>query len=222
MRKLIWSTAALFMFFLTAGNGIAQEYGPGPIDEEIGIITLIVEQSDSDSAAPADQDGGEIGVTQPGRAGMGPGGGYWAGPMGRGAYRSPSAAGRLIRYLNLTLDQLAKMKELRLKYFLETRDLRYDIAMRRLEFMKLFTDPKTGEAELTAKQKELSALYQKKIEQAAQMIVQGRSILTPEQIAKLNALPLGKGMKWGGRSGMGRYGMGGMMGPRMMDCPMMR
>lgn len=218
MKKLIWSTAAVFVFFLMTGNGIAQEDTAGQVDEEIGVIALLVEQSDADST---DQDRGETGgVLQPGRMGMGPGGGSWMGPMGRGAYRGPSRAGWLLQYLNLTPDQIAKLKELRTQYFIGTRDLRYDIAMRRLEFMRLFTDPKASEADLTAKHKELSALYQKKIEQASQMIVQGRSILTPEQIAKLNTLPPGRGMMWGGRSGM-RQGMGAMMGPRMMDCPLM-
>ena len=95
----------------------------------------------------------------------------------------------LAKYLNLSSEQREKMKESRISYKSETRDLRYDFAAKRLEMRKLFTDPKTDEANLLAKQKELSALRQQLLEKKSQMKMAWRKILTPEQIAKLDTLP---------------------------------
>jgi Spy/CpxP family protein refolding chaperone len=102
--------------------------------------------------------------------------------------------------LNLSNDQLAKMKELRTGYHEETKVLRQDLAMKRLEMRKLFTDPKTDETTLLAKQKELSTLSQQLRDKKAQMKIEWRKILTPEQIAKLDRMPhrpgaMGRGMK---------------------------
>jgi Spy/CpxP family protein refolding chaperone len=54
---------------------------------------------------------------------------------------------------------------------------------------KLFTDPKTDDATLLAKQKEISKLRQQLSEKKAGMKVEWRKILTPEQIAKLDSIP---------------------------------
>jgi len=59
-----------------------------------------------------------------------------------------------------------KMKESRSNYKSETRDLKYDLAAKRLEMRKLFTDPKTDEATLLAKQKELNSLRQQMLERS--------------------------------------------------------
>ena len=93
------------------------------------------------------------------------------------------------KYLNLSDEQLAKMKDLRNRFRNETRDLRYGLAIKRLEMRKLFTDPKTDDATLLAKQKEISKLRQQLSEKKAQMKSEWRKILTPEQIAKLDRMP---------------------------------
>ena len=93
------------------------------------------------------------------------------------------------KYLNLSDEQLAKMKELRNRFRNETRDLRYGLAIKRLEMRKLFTDPKTDDATLLAKQKEISKLRQQLSDKRAQMKIEWRKILTPEQIAKLDRMP---------------------------------
>jgi Spy/CpxP family protein refolding chaperone len=112
--------------------------------------------------------------------------------------------------LGLSKEQIDKMHALRDRFFNETRDLRYDMAQKRLEMRKLFMDPKTDDATLLAKQKEMSALRQKMADKMAQMMIEGRKILTPEQLQKLD------------RAGMGPGGMGfGMMGHGMMDGGMM-
>jgi Spy/CpxP family protein refolding chaperone len=70
---------------------------------------------------------------------------------------------------------------------------------KRVEMRKLFTDPKADQATLLSKEKELSALREKLMERRAQAMLEWRSILTPEQIQKLDMMPRGRGM-----SGMGR------------------
>ena len=118
-------------------------------------------------------------------------------------------------YLGLSKEQLEKMRGMRDRFYNETRDLRYDMAQKRLEMRKLFTDPKTDDATLLAKQKEMSALRQKLQDKMAQMMIEGRRILTPEQLQKLERMGMGPG-------GMG-FGMmhGPMMGHSMMGHGMM-
>ena len=92
------------------------------------------------------------------------------------------------KYLDLSDEQLAKMKELRNSFRNDTRDLKYNLAIKRLEMRKLFTDPKTDDATLLAKQKEISKLRQQLSKKRAQMKIEWRKILTPEQIAKLDKI----------------------------------
>lgn len=93
------------------------------------------------------------------------------------------------KHLNLSDEQLAKMKELKNRFRDETRDLRYGLAIKRIEMRKLFTDPKTDDATLLAKQKGISKLRQQLSDRRGQMKIEWRKILTPEQIAKLDRMP---------------------------------
>jgi Spy/CpxP family protein refolding chaperone len=93
------------------------------------------------------------------------------------------------KYLGLSDEQLAKMKELKISFHNDTRDLRYNLAIKRIEMRKLFTDPKTDDATLLAKQKEISKLRQQLSDKKAGMKIQWRKILTAEQIAKLDRIP---------------------------------
>jgi Spy/CpxP family protein refolding chaperone len=93
--------------------------------------------------------------------------------------------------LNLSKEQIDKMREIKNRYYTETRDMRYGLAQKRLEMRKLFTDPKTDDATLLAKQKELSTLRLKLMDKKAQMMIEKRKVLTPEQLQKLDRLPLG-------------------------------
>ena len=95
--------------------------------------------------------------------------------------------------------------------------MRYELAEKRLAMWKLFTDPGTSAAALLAKQKEISALRQKLSYRMAQMMIEGRKILTPDQLARLDQMGMEKGM------GMMRGGMmgGGMMGGSMPGGGMM-
>jgi len=93
------------------------------------------------------------------------------------------------KYLGLSDEQLAKMKELRNSFRNDTRDLRYNLAIKRLEMRKLYTDPKTDDETLLTKHNEISKLRQQLRDKKAQMKIEWRRILTPEQIAKLDRMP---------------------------------
>jgi Spy/CpxP family protein refolding chaperone len=117
-------------------------------------------------------------------------------PVGPGRFRQGFGPGfgtgfGPVQYLNLSEDQLNKMGSLRDRYLQETRDLRYAIAQQQLEVQRLFTDPKTDEATLSTKQKELITLRQQLFNKMAQMPLEMRKVLTPEQIQKLGQMPMG-------------------------------
>ena len=82
--------------------------------------------------------------------------------------------------------QKGKMKELGKNFWADTHDLRYDIKMKRVEVQKLFTDPKTDDATLL--EKELNALKLQLMDKKAEMKVEWRKILTPEQIQMLDRI----------------------------------
>jgi hypothetical protein len=68
----------------------------------------------------------------------------------------------------------------------DTRDLRYDVRVKRIELHKLFTDPKTDEATLLARERELNGLVAKLMDRKAQMKVEARKVFTPDQLRMLD------------------------------------
>ncbi|MDD5167711.1 MAG: periplasmic heavy metal sensor, partial [Syntrophales bacterium] len=92
-------------------------------------------------------------------------------------------------HLCLSPEQLDRIKELASRNHRETRDLRYDLALKQMEMHKLFTDHKVGEAALLAKEKELEAVRQKLHEKTVRMMLDSRKILTAEQLATLDQMP---------------------------------
>jgi len=70
--------------------------------------------------------------------------------------------------------------------------MKYDLMVRRMEMKKLFTDPKADQAALVAKEKELSGVREKLMEKRFQAGLEVRSILTAEQIQKLDRMSHGR------------------------------
>jgi len=118
-----------------------------------------------------------LGPKGPGRLEGGPGPAF---PGGIGPAR-----------LNLSKEQLSKMRAMADRFFQETRDLRYEVLQKELEMRKLFTDPKVDDVTLLAKQKELSTLHLKLMDRRAQLMIESRKVLTPEQIQELDRMPMG-------------------------------
>jgi Spy/CpxP family protein refolding chaperone len=107
-----------------------------------------------------------------------------------------------MKYLNLSKEQMEKMREMADRSFQETRDLRYELLQKGLELQKMFADPDVDEATLLAKQKEVDSLHQTIMEKSMQAVIKGRKILTPEQIKKLEQIQVG-------HMGFGPMGMQG-------------
>ena len=97
-------------------------------------------------------------------------------------------------HLDLSKEQRDRIRDVWGRYQADTHDLKYDLMGRRLEMRKLFTDPKADQAALVAKEKELSGLSQKLMERRTQAMLEWRSVLTPEQIRKLDRMPHRQGM----------------------------
>jgi Spy/CpxP family protein refolding chaperone len=140
---------------------------------------------------------------------FGPRGGYRAsggqgpclgGPMGPGAN------------LNLSKEQADKMWQIKEKFHNDTQALRYELFQKRFELKTLYADPKADDATILAKQKELNSLQQKLFDKMAQLKLEQRKILTPEQLKTLSETYGGRGL---GPCGLGGKGFGGRgHGPR--------
>jgi Spy/CpxP family protein refolding chaperone len=107
-----------------------------------------------------------------------------------GAPYAMTETNALAGYLGLTRAQIDKCRDLRNRFYRESRDLRYDFFQKQLEMRKLFADPKVAEVKLLEKERELGPLRQRLMDKVAETIIEGRKILTPEQIEKLDQLPL--------------------------------
>ncbi len=107
---------------------------------------------------------------------------------GQGAAYGPGGHGHgagMARALNLSQEQMDKIRDLKKRHYNETKALRQDIMQKRLEARNLFTDPTADEGAIVAKQREISALQQKLRDQMVQLRLEERRILTPEQLKKL-------------------------------------
>ena len=100
------------------------------------------------------------------------------------------------KHLGLSDQQLAKMKELKIRFHSDTRDLRYNLEIKQVEMRKLFTDPKTDDETLLAKQKEISELRHQLSDKKDGMKIEWRKILTPGQIAELDRIPHRNHKRW--------------------------
>ena len=91
-------------------------------------------------------------------------------------------------HFNMTQDQKDRMKAIRDRFQADTHDLKYDIEIKKLEVRKLFTDPKTDDETLLAREKELNGLKLKLMDRKAEMKVEWRKVLTPEQVRMLDRM----------------------------------
>jgi Spy/CpxP family protein refolding chaperone len=108
--------------------------------------------------------------------------------------------------LDLTQEQRGKMKELMMRFQADIHDLKYNIRIKKLEARKLFSDPKTDDATLLAKEKELNGLKLMLMDKKATMKVEWRKILTPEQIRMLDRIHWHHHGHWGhGRDRQGQW-----------------
>jgi len=135
--------------------------------------------------------------------GKGHGMGMGYGPHSGGAR---SAGSGLWGAINLTPEQIEKMKALRKSFFEQALPLRNELMSKKLELKALWVQTNPDEGKILAKQKEINALRVQLQEKATKNRLEMRKILTPEQQAQVVSL-LGRH-----RGGHG-YGRGREFGP---------
>ena len=180
-RKVLLGLVALIMVsWLTSSEAWSQfTQGPPGNPSAAGIMS-------GTNAPPTAPPRSSSAAVMPSQGGMA------LGSMG-GSVGSPYAMAEtnaLAAYLGLSRAQIDKCRDLRNRFYRETRDLRYDFFQKQLEMRKLFADPKVAEVKLLEKEKELGPLRQRLMDKVAETVIEGRKILTPEQIEKLDQLPL--------------------------------
>jgi Spy/CpxP family protein refolding chaperone len=89
------------------------------------------------------------------------------------------------RFLGLSEEQKAKMTEVRKRHFEQTKAVREELFQKRRELGSVYTDPKSNEAAIIAKQTEINKLRQKLLDDTIQLKLEQRRLLTPEQLQKL-------------------------------------
>ena len=112
------------------------------------------------------------------------------------------------RWASLTSEQRSKFQELRRKFIKDTAELRGSVVAKRTELQVLWSDPKAEPQAILQKERELRAVQDQMRDKAVEMRLEGRKILTPEQLAEMGP---GSGMGRGMGPGMG-LGFGGRCG----------
>ncbi len=132
------------------------------------------------------------------------------GPRGGGGGPYYGGLCKMHSELNLTKEQSERLWQIRERFNADTEKLRYEIFQKSLELKSLYGDSKADKTTILNKQKELNALRNKLDDRRAQMRVEQREVLTPEQLNKLNQFRTGHGY---GRMGHGKPGYGRGLGP---------
>ena len=112
---------------------------------------------------------------------------------------------------DLTAEQSAQIQALRDEFQKQIEPLQKELFTKRMEIRSLWSSANPDPAVVTAKQKEIWDLQSKLQEQATNLGLEIRKVLTPEQLAELPAFNRGAG--FGPGPGFGpRMGMRGPMG----------
>ena len=128
-------------------------------------------------------------------------------PHGRMTGPRHPAMGDWARRLNLSEDQLARLRGLRETYLQDTLGWRNERLVKRYQLRNRLRDPEAEPAKILAKQREISELEAKIQERTVLFQLEAREILTPEQIQLLPR-------DWGGE-GFEHHRMMPGRGPRM-------
>jgi Spy/CpxP family protein refolding chaperone len=109
---------------------------------------------------------------------------FGSGFKDRGGYNRDSKPNEN-KLLNLSPEQEAQLKGLRVKFLEETAYLRSEIPIKLGELRTLWTNPKPDKDRINAKKKEIIELYTELQIKATENRVLAQNFLTPEQVEKL-------------------------------------
>ena len=115
--------------------------------------------------------------------------------MGYGPHSGVPAGHGLWGALNLTPEQVEKMKALRKTFFEQALPLRNELMSKKFELKALWMQTNPDEGKILAKEREINALRVQLQEKATKNRLEMRKILTPEQQAQLISL-LGRHRMW--------------------------
>lgn len=116
---------------------------------------------------------------------------------------------RLMETLKLTPEQRGKIETIRARHMEQTKAAREELHRKRRELFELVRSAKATREQAVAKQREVDGLQARLAEARLGAWFEGRAVLTAEQLAQLEKLPMGRGGKrwpkpgkhdgWGGR-----------------------
>jgi periplasmic protein CpxP/Spy len=138
-------------------------------------------------------------------SGCGRGPGY--GPCPEGGFQGPAG-------LDLTAEQMQKIKQIREMQWREMRPLQKQTFAKRDEIRKLWLEPNPDQAKIMAAQKEMQSLRDQIEDKTTAFYLEASKILTPEQKDKIQYLDGRHLMQWrDSKAGFGiRQGSGPMQG----------
>jgi Spy/CpxP family protein refolding chaperone len=120
-----------------------------------------------------------------------------AGGPGFGPGQGRGGCGGFWGVQNLTPEQQTKLQELRQKHYTQVNPLRERMFALRQELRTLWADPNADAQAIKAKESEMNSLRDQMRDQAVQLKLDARNILTPEQISSLGAACGGPGRGFG-------------------------
>ncbi|MGB9791208.1 MAG: Spy/CpxP family protein refolding chaperone [Thermacetogeniaceae bacterium] len=128
-------------------------------------------------------------------------------------WRSP------LQDLNLTDDQLSKLRELRTDFFNKTQEIRNELQKKMFELSNLYLSNNPDQTQIEAKRAEIENLQNKLYEMRKQSSQELSSILTKEQLAQIAGdRLLGMGMGFGRGRHRGWCGWGCPLRPSQLPA----
>lgn len=117
--------------------------------------------------------------------------------------------------LGLTNEQLQKMQDLQIKHLEKTQSLRLSLQKLAIQLRTLWAQDPLDKEAIAQKTAEMARVQVDLAQKTQEMRKEMQSILTPEQLEKLQQMPgaYGRMGRRGGRGGRGGPGRWGCMGP---------
>jgi Spy/CpxP family protein refolding chaperone len=102
---------------------------------------------------------------------------------------------RLMEQLKLSPEQRGRLESIRARQKAQTRAQREELMRKRTDLFELIRSAKSTREQAVAKQREVDALQTRLAEARLTAWYEGRAVLTAEQLAQLERLPMGRGAR---------------------------
>lgn len=132
---------------------------------------------------------------------------------GRGQGKNQAGGPRFFEDLNLTSEQQQKLLTIRQDYQKDTQPLRFEMQKKQLELRQLWSAKSLNQSAIESKEKEVTGLRVQMANKVRTMQDKMKSVLTADQLKKLDESGFncnpgagGRGLRGGGRMGGGCFG----------------